>query len=267
MFAPVGSRSSNRYSLAARKASTSSCIDGPEAASPVSASNRPTRILELSARRWLSVSRLAWNRSRQSGLRSRSSARMDDVARIEAAVDSTSCTDAARLGSCASRSLSVSTVRSSVAMRRCAAARASAQPGKRPANSSTRSASGVLMFWRAAASRNVAISAASAPSVSIDGSTPRAAAMSSNSLPPILRRLCSIRLRYEADIPIWRARSACLRPAIIRRSRIRVPANASRATRPSCVATEIYVVFQWLSAPQRKYLYNAYHRIVQMFTK
>ncbi len=120
-------------------------------------------------------------------------------------------------------------MRSSDAMRRWAPASTSAQPGKRPANSSARSVSAATAPASAAASRRAAISAASAPSVSMVGSTPRIWARSVSSLPPILRRLCSIRLRYEAEIPASRARSACRIPAIKRRSRIRLPVRVSRA--------------------------------------
>ena len=50
---------------------------------------------------------------------------------------SISCSEAASWGSWVTRSDRVSTARSSVPMRRCDAASSAAQPGKRPANSST----------------------------------------------------------------------------------------------------------------------------------
>ena len=152
------------------------------------------------------------------------------VDRIAVTVDRTSCSASDKNGSCAMRSLSASTRRSKVVIcSRCCTTRA-AHPRKRPANSSTRSVSitSGKAPLSAAASCSPSINGACAPSVKLETSTLSSRARSTSNLPPILRRLCSIRLRYAGDMPTLRAKSACLSPSTVLRSRMRVPVSSER---------------------------------------
>ena len=208
------------------QASNCSVADAKGASDVLSGASRyVTRTSAPRDRRRLSSFRFFKNLARHSESISWTSVKISDEARTAEIAERTSCRAAESCGSWAIRSDRATTIFCATVALRNTSTKTAAQPGKRPKNSSNRSSSTFRVVLRVATARKSCTTPVSAASEKIAKSTAKAWARRAKTSGPMRRRLCSIRLRYEAEIPADLATAAWRKPKVKRRSRTRDPVN------------------------------------------